>query len=381
MKKELTIALLAVGMTIGMVTMTSAQEQDTDVDVNVSETTQLDVRPSALNYGFADSTSLEPGDSATESDDGFEHVEIANIGSERIGEISAEADMPSQNPFGTGNSSDSHITGNLVTISTATADSDAYDFGSELYSINNPHYLNRVEYAEEPEPTYIDASENAEVGRFRVGEAEYFFAWDPDDSEQDPSSDTDTEWDLRIGQTPHTSSELGTTDFTDSSDDVVTYTNTDAENPGGDTTAASYIESHQFVAFNDDNYPEGGIQLIDDTGNAQNLDQLQDNDGEVRSYNLYLNFVEQTAEPGSIVRTTANTNIEDPTSDGDRYGEVTSGSQQPILASTTASNQLQPGQSFPVDIGIELPLGLDQDSLAEGTVTFIADQEGGDEPE
>lgn len=391
MKKELTIGLLAAALTVGMASMATAQEeQDTNVEVNISGTTQLDVRPSSLSYG-GDEVSLEPGDGLTESDLGFEHVEISNIGSERIGSISAEADMPETNPFGTGTADNPHNTGNFVTISTETASGDGYDLGSALYTLDNPHYLNRVEYAENPAPTYIQRQDEDEdiVGRLRVGGAEYFYVWVSDSGSNADGDDSGQDWELRIGNTPHTSTDLGTTDFSNDGGDYTTLDSDEAEDSTVD--GASYFTGIELLAFAPGNYDaendgeNGAVLEGDGTNAATEVIEEADSDVEesdIRTYNLYLDFdTDKDVDENYVARATANTDLAVPNGgEDDTHGETITNAQQPLLSSNQPENQLQPGQSFPVNFGIELPLGVDQDSITEGTVTFLAD-EGTDEPE
>jgi hypothetical protein len=46
--------------------------------------------------------------------------------------------------------------------------------------------------------------------------------------------------------------------------------------------------------------------------------------------------------------------------------------QEPIFLGSNVEDQLQPGQHFPIDIGVELPQGVDQSAITEGSVTFFA---------
>jgi hypothetical protein len=82
-----------------------------------------------------------------------------------------------------------------------------------------------------------------------------------------------------------------------------------------------------------------------------------------------------------MVRTTFNVQQEVPGgydsegTDGDdnwRVPTQVDGAQEYILDATSQSNALQPGENFPIDFGIQVPQGVDQNAIQEGTVTVIA---------
>jgi len=379
MKKELTIAFLAVGLTIGMASMATAQQsQDTDVDVEISGVTQLDVRPSSLAYtSSGDEGALEPGDARTTSDLGFEHIEVENIGSERIGNIYAQGTMHTDQPFGTDTDDDSslvHNTGNFVTVSLETAQS--YDFAG-LSDVETKHHLNRVEYVEDNPPTYIQTEESefeytdggfddiasVEVGRFRVGGAEYFFVIY--ELQNDGTY-------MAIGNAPHTSTVLGTTDFTN---DGEAYSIEELEDDGS-ASGLSIINSQDFVSFDTESSNYTGQELIDGgdeqfdgatVGDGDDEIDASDIDAEFRTYNLY------SFEDRYVVRTKFN--IEQSSPDGSEWTESTSGTggQEYILDADNIAETLQPGQNFPIDFGVQVPLGVDQEGIEEGTVTVISE--------
>lgn len=387
MRKQLTIGLLAVAITLGMASVTAqgveeTGSQEANVSVGVSDITAIDVRPSNLDYN-----SVTPGEERTSSAGGYEHIEVENIGSARVETIYAQGTMPTEQPFGTDASADTpaqHNTGNFVTMSLE----DASGYGiSGLSGEKTPHYLNRVEYFEENPPTYITTDEqdddfnisatssfevsNVDVGRFRVGGAEYFFAVYEGGSSQIG---------LRIGNTPHTSTQLGTTDLSSDGDDYTEYeTEQDSDLSGGSLDGSVYrVSEHDFVSFNtssDSNF--NGDSLIED-GNAfadgADITDSSNLDGaEKRNYNLYLD-----TDDGSIIRTKFNVEQQSPDYDSDGPGWQQSdasgtGVQQYILdADGSDSDALQPGENFPINFGIQVPQGVDQNAINDGTVTLIA---------
>ena len=401
MKKELTIGLLTVALTVGLASMASAEDiedQETDVDVTVDSVTQLDVRPSALSYD-----NVAPGTQVTSSEEGYEHVDIENIGSTRIREITAQATMPLDQPFGANLEEDGttvlYDTGNFVQLSLETAqglssvqDELAGEVPQDGDGGNDQqvsHYVNRVEFFEENPPEYITIDTDAggsdadhEVGRFREGDVEYFFQL----SHEGAGSGTeDDEMELRIGRAPHTSTQLGTVDFEDG-DFIAFDEDTDFAASEGDTDNYMILEdtSVQFVSFDTDSTEDyDGENLLDDQGVAD-FDPEDLEDHKVTEYDLYIR--PEASTPGEfeeqphILRTRFNTDpvsplrSDDPEEGTSLNNLETGNAQQYILDSGSDNNQLQPGQNFPVNIGVELPQGVDQNAIQNGAVTFFASE-------
>lgn len=387
MKVKITATLLATAMAIGMMTAVTAQTQESDVSVNVSDTVALDARPSALSYGEDGGEGISPGADVTTSDDGFQHIDIENIGSVPIEQVHAEATMHNSQPFGsTGNDAGTQFnTGNFFTLSTDTAQGDY-----NLDGVRGPrtmHYLNRVEYAESNPPEYLFLEESGpidvggssefssitdtDVGRFRVGEAEYFYVL----YQGSATTGTSDQWVLRIGETPHTPNQIGTVDFRnqDNVDGEVDYheINVSSADSTG-TTDQSLVTSKSFVTFDTgDSSGFDGQSLLD--GNDVNSTALGEvTNGEEREYNLYVDGAND-----QIIRTSFNTALSSP--DGTTWNstETNSGAQVPIFRSSTGGQRLQPGQNFPIDVGIQLPNGIDRTRIAEGTVTILATENTG----
>ncbi|MFO7794102.1 MAG: hypothetical protein R6V35_03960, partial [Candidatus Nanohaloarchaea archaeon] len=92
-------------------------------------------------------------------------------------------------------------------------------------------------------------------------------------------------------------------------------------------------------------------------------------DEQVRIYNLYP--YADTDDGAHLIRTKFNIDLDSPTG-ATAPGRSTAGSQAAILDAGSPGNQLQPGDSFPVNIGIQVPQGIDQDRISEGTITVLA---------
>lgn len=380
MKKELTIGLLTVALTVGLASTVTAQtSQDTNVSVDVSGVTQLDVRPSSLSYsnvaGNDNLNALEPGESRTTSDEGFRHIEVENIGSQRIGDIYAQASMPTTQPFGTDATSVDapHNTGNFVTMSLDGANNASYNFGSQLSEVEQMHYLNRVEYFEENPPTYIQtespgntwedgagntiSTDGVSVGRIRVGAADYFFV----------VYETDTAGpEVVFGNSPHTPTQRGTTDFTN---DGSNYQTIDLSSSETSTSGVYQMNSATFVDFDtsDGNYT-GQSVIGGDPLASQLSSELETNlSASTRDYNLYFDL-----NDGFVTRTKFNVQLESPDESYQLEDDAGTGAQEYILNANSESEALQPGSNFPINFGVQLPSGVDSNAIEEGTVTVIS---------
>lgn len=365
MKKELTIGLLTVALTIGLASTVTAESQNTDVGVNISDTVQLDVKPDRLEYG-QDGDGLVVGGQSTTSDSGYNHIEISNIGSDRLDKIYAQADMPTAQPFGTTSGTNQHNTGNFVVVSLDTVNDEGYSIGgiSSRGTDEEFHFLNRVEYYEDNFPTYLSVAEDSDdvngttgsledeaphVGRFRVQDASYWFVY----------YETDGDDVLKVANTPETPTSLGTSDFTEGGDDYTLYE--DSEFDDNPDASADLIEG-QSLAVPTNSY-DGSNPLLDDGG--ENTDQDSSIDS-VREYNLWI-------DSDQIVRTRFNVEQDSP-NDNWTPSTETGGAVDYILdASNTEDDALQPGENFPVDFGVEVPNGVDASSITEGSVTFFAE--------
>lgn len=361
-----------------MTSIAVAESEETSVSVDVDDTVQLDVKPDNLAYtevGSGTDSALEPGEQVETSDDGFEHIDIANIGSDRLERIYAEATFNGDNPFGTTPDDDvDHDTGNLVLMSTETAQSyDISDRGG-LADVSDPHYLNRVEYFEEESPEYIQTHEEGDepgfsedtgesvsmsgeiqdvgVGRFRVGEASYFFTYYETDA-------TDEEV-LLVGNTPETPTELGTFNFVEGGEEDFTVIGLES---GTATDTHVHQTAFSLVSFDVDSADYDGEALLDGNGGE---DSPTDLDTEEREYNFY---VDRNDGDELVARTRFNVEFETVNTE---EGIVTSGIQQYLLGDVSETEALQPGENFPVDVGVQLPNGIDNQQIESGEVTFNA---------
>lgn len=378
MRKELTKVALTLGLTVALAigmtsSVTAQQQQDSNVTVEVSSDIAIDVRPSSLAYtSNGEEGALDPGAKRRVSDEDFEHLELENIGSEPLDEIYMQSTMQANDAFADPNQN--HSTGNFVTVSTETAQGDANIDVPGLIDLQNHHYINRVEYFEDSPPTYITTEEGdyergdsttfsvseTNIGRLRVGEAEYFFVVYSSSNNDDVA--------MRVGNTPHTPTQLGTVDFSNSGGDYTSYDNMTDDEPNTDVFRAS---GQDLVSFNSSIYT--GDQLISDgTASVSSTSVDGDSETETRSYNLYVD-----TSNDQVIRTKLNTDVSSPQDSGDTWdaSETKTGQQSYLVdAGNTESEALQPGENFPVDIGVQVPLGVDAETVEQGTVTVKASQ-------
>ena len=353
------------------------------------------MRPSQLSYNDVAPGELEQ---VSSNGQGFEHVTVENIGSERISTITAEATMPEGNPFGNRLESDgtftqTHDTGNFIQLGLSTANTLA-DSSSGLatstlatstntedsYSGFGPHYVNRVEFFEENPPEYINpaSTENSfHIGRFREGDVEYFFQVNYNPSASDPSVNK-----IIIGGAPHTATQLGTTDFTSDGadkDELVTINSVSTD--GTQSDAYDYVDNAiRLVSFNTSEASYDGSALIQSGSTGSLASEATSSatglaGSKVTEYGVFVAPEEidngaNPNDPAHIYRTRYGQGISSPT--GNTTATSTTSGQVPLFDSGTEENQLQPGQNFPINIGVELPQGVDAQAIEEGSVSFFA---------
>lgn len=339
----LLVAVLAVGLAA---TGAAEEEEESDVDVTVSSDTAVDVRPTSLDY------SGEPGDFNSTDADGFTAIELENIGSESIEQIHAEADMPSSNPFGTGED-DAYNAGNFIKVSTETG-SDIEDGVTDSDEDRAFHFLNRLEFAEEDVPSYIQTldeedfdeevsadTSGVDVGRFRAGEEEFFYSIYYEGDGSNACSGDDAE--MWVGTDEHTPTDLGTFDFTDSE--------------------AEDVEVYDIV----------NVDGQDELGAAGSTVEVGDEE-----YTVYTYCDDNDEDPGHTIRTRFNVEVTSPVIDStidENDDEI--GPSRYVL--NTQNEPLEPGASFPLDIGVEVPLGVAEGDMEQGTVTVLASDSGGED--
>jgi hypothetical protein len=348
MKKQIAVLAFVLGLSMS-ITAVAAQdsgisettEQNSDVNVTVSNITKLDVRPTQLDY-----TNLNPGALQNSSNNSFGQVEIENIGSEDIEQIAASTTMPSDSPYGTGDSSQ-YDSGNFVKLKTETVNDGSYPVNSNIPDETDYHFVNRIEFEEDPAPSYIQTLDDSgiasatgisegnaatDVGRFRVGQQQYFYViYYGDDSNGCNGAGNGELW---VGTTAHTPDTLGTYDFTDA-------------------TAGDVVNNSIQTGAGGDYYGE-----VEDVSLGS------------QTYDVYTHC--RTTHHTQLTKW--NVDVSTPISGDSVSGSVdVSGQQSYFLGDlSSASNSLRPGSSFPLDIAVEVPLGVAEGEVSEGELTITA---------
>jgi hypothetical protein len=319
-----------------------------DVEVRVTSQVAVDITPETLDYPFVDL-----GEQELISNESHRSVTVRNTGSEPIDRVWVNASTPSNDPFGDG--AGTFEAGNFFQIN--ISESTVNRFSSQTPDpASSYHYVNRAEYMfqdEDEVPSFIvapngtgevtiggsgggtgTAPSELEIGALRVGGQEYYFT-----VLEDPSGGCTGAGsaEIRIANTPFTSSQEGTIDFTDDGPDQqpIDYT----------VHTISEVEAGN------------GIGVVNPTNSDSRVDLGS------REYSLLTSCDTTVADDReNILRTRYNPTA----SDFDDLAENGGGAQF-IFSSSTKANSIQPSQFITLDTGVEVPRGVDQGSMETGT--------------
>jgi len=324
------ILALAVGMAS---TATAADDnEETNVTVTVSAETALDVKPDDLQY-----SSAEVGSRVNNSDNGFDAVKVENTGSEDISQIWLDTTMPSTDPFGQGDSQ-AHNSANFLQIKPRDNSANAIRGDATTY-----HYIQRAEFFESNTPLIETGDDwnsegysDFEIGRMRLGSDEFYYVIANDGGNCDGSGSPSAK--MRVADTATTPSGLGTYDFSDSGSDYTEYNITTASN------SAYGISQSTVTLDNGTETHEYDIMTACASSVSSDFDEPHIL---MNRYNI---------EAGGATDLQAND------------GTVT----EQIYRSTSDSDDLNPGASFTVDVAVQVPRGVPQGQLSEGTMTVKA---------
>lgn len=367
----LALALLTFGMTFSATAQTlgpgnnatddpndERQNGSSNVTVSIASKTAIDVKPENLDYsGLSVGTQTEEGDNSGNT---FGSIELENIGSEYIDRIWAEASAPDSDPFGTGNP-DNYDAGNFLQVRPSNATAKTSVTGnSSVY-----HYVNRKEFSSSwtnttgEIPSYIEADPSVSdsgdpvdsyVGRLRAGDEWYFYTIYTGVSGSQDICDGGGSAILRVGNTPHSSDQFGTVDFTTQGN--TDYTEYDISQTGGTYGVASGGPGD-----------EAGVRL-----------EFTDSEGDTfyREYDILTvcDTDKAVASDPHVIRTRYNVQAGDTT---DLTAGAQTGSRAQFLLnapSSTESSMLLPGEGITVDTAIEVPQGVPAGPVQEGQLTF-----------
>lgn len=335
--KKLAVTFVALAVMTGMAAAQTNTSEPSQVDVTVTSTSAIDVHPANLDY-----TTAEVGEQNTTSDRGFTAVDLENTGSENVTKIWADADTPSNDPFGTGGASE-YNSGNFLEIKpnsgVLSGDTSAY------------HAVNRVEFITNNTseiPSWIDVDGQFDstgvndgdvfVGALRAGDEEYYFAIPTQSAGTcDGASGGSGEDILRLAQVPHTDTQIGTYDFTDSGTDW-------EQHPISTLTSST-------TGFG----ITGDVNTSDGTASGVTIEV----DGSNRTYDLLTKC--DVANP-RVVRTRYNVDYDDGDVQGD--GQTT----QYLFNAPSNPNELAPGDFVTMDVAIRIPRGVAQGAVSQGNL-------------
>lgn len=333
--KIATTFLVAV-LSIGLLSTAAAEDTDeSEVIVDVSTETAVDMHPEQLSY-----SGITPGSEALEDDSGVAAVQIENVGSNSIDTVHMEATAPEETPFATGDR-DAYDTANFVSIDVSNPE-DHTDLDDSINAYDYPVFVNRKDFAEVRDLSYIfvEDEEEWEYGRFRVADEEYFWAVETSID----GSETDLE--LRVGTTAHTQSQTGTSDFGDGAEDYDTYQMTSVQD-GSEDNPTYWV-------------PDEAVSIPRTDSGDETIAQE-----DWRDYDV----VVQT-DPGATggvytVRSRFNEEVEG-------VDLTTEGSVTDYIFNSDGASVLEPGDSFPVDVNVNVPRGVPSgDASSPGILTVV----------
>lgn len=343
MKKQALTALFLVVLAVGMASTATAETADdtenTDVNVTVSSETALDVKPDQLTY---EQVAVGDRQVTTDNDHGYDSVKVENTGSNDIQRVWLNTSFPTSNPFGQGDTN-AHDSANFLQVK-PLGDSTNIRGNNTTY-----HYPQRYEYFQDNSPL-VDLGDfeseygTVDVGRIRVGNNEFYFALGYD-------SACDTGSELRVGQTPSTPSSIGTNYFDSSNSDAWTAHNITT------TVGTNYGITNESVSLPLDGTVDGISE--DET---QSYDVLTKCDGlsNVAPTEPHLILTRYNVEAGNA------DNIESTEGSGGEGDVATE------VWRSTGSGALSPGQSFEVDVAVQIPRGVPNGDITEGTLTVYS---------
>ncbi|MFB6245369.1 MAG: hypothetical protein ABEJ03_03400 [Candidatus Nanohaloarchaea archaeon] len=376
MRKKLSIAVLAIA-TMGMVSSSAAQittdaQNETDVNVSIDSTVAVDLHPREIDYTDL-SVGTHPLDPENVTDEGYSAVDLENTGSEYIDRIWIDSTKTPGFPWGTGDEAN-YNAGNFLMVSPSNQS------GLLQGSTDEYNYVNRVEYGtynDTEKPSYINAPDDGTyetttgttsandvaTGRFRMGSQEYWWAIPMQSSDQCDGSGTFST--LLVQKQPHNSTSTASVDFTDDAsgfDDI----------PGRD------YELYNITSLGSTNY---GITETGPTDGEAGvtLEAYRNGQETNRTYDVLTKCDTDSTSGVSatdsieVIRTRYNVRATGANNLATATG--TSGSGAPatqfLLNTDTDSEMLKPGAFVTFDIAMEVPRGVPEGIVNQGTLSVL----------
>ncbi|MFB6213098.1 MAG: hypothetical protein ABEJ07_00835 [Candidatus Nanohaloarchaea archaeon] len=383
MKNKIFAALLvlvaATGMTSSVTAATDSSQRNATVNVTIGSEVAIDVHPQRLKY-----TGLNPGQTADETQEerGFGTVELENVGSRVIERVWVNATQTtSQSAFYGSTNPSSFDSANFLQIRPAASDSpplqgdtgnwtyvNRRDYGAYNNSLN-PEYIHAPDsgdyYVDVSGTTATSASEVA-IGRFRMGDQEYFWALPVGGNGACNGDSTNTFNTLLIAKQPHNSTDTVPVDFTA----------TDGSNgPDGGTDAGyNTIPGRDYVIQNITNNAGNNYGVVgagsDSNTNGVPLKDTSES-GQIRVYDILTqcdtggNSGQQDTDKPHTIRTRYNVEA------GDYSDLANFGSADRSQYLIAGNNQLDPNQAVNLGIRVMVPRGIPQGVVSQGVLRVV----------
>ena len=402
---------------------------DMNIDMAVTSAVQLDVKPEALNY-----PQMEVGQRKINSERDFTSLNLQNTGSEYIDSIWASASTPENDPFRQGVSgasgdsdslTDAHDAGNFMQIRPQNAS------GSLDNAINSDvtgyHFLNRKEFSIgaklkngddstagnwDQVPDFINANpgnndmhfidfantnglssgQNPEtidtatltesanytntqpaevhVGTFRVADRDYYYALLLQSEGQSYGGE------LRVADASY-KDKVDAGDITEPGNSKVAYHDGDTFGVYDFTDEGAPNEPVRWRAYEVSQLGSSSLGVVSGLDLRANPDSLNFPDTESyttglnRTYDVVVNAT--TGNRAELTRTRFNVapeSVANVGSGNDLANAGVAANTEYILKTGTSSEMLQPAESIAIDTGIEVPRGVVQGQVNQGTLTI-----------
>lgn len=344
----LTVSLVLASILISISTtglaITEDAKKNVSVNVSIASEVAVDVEPKTLVYSGA-----SVGTQYNQTDRQYRGVTIENTGSEYIDQIWINSSMPNSRPFGTGQASQ-YNAGNFLQVLPNMSSKDVTGANAQSYL-----FVNRREYkiSESAVPSYIVAPESqitmeegsnpavVHVGRFRRGDEALWFviATSSTDGGNDDCDGSNTEEIIRIGDTPATPNQLGTVDFTD-------------DGPDGEPADWTEYEIETLTSSAEYGHANASVTLPYQDA-SPSYDLLTNCDGETHMDAVRTKYAVDVLDTQDLTTSA--------------YA-----SEFIIQAGNTAQNMLLPGDTVPLEMAIEVPTGVAEGEVSQGTMTVFA---------
>ena len=179
-----------------------------NVTVQITAVTMIDMNPSTLSYTASPGQACGrdiTGGTCNETGSNYFAIQVENIGSWNITQVWFNVSQPSQNPFAVG--SNLYVDpGNFIALTTNESTDDFYFVDKKEYKA-----VRTIVYLKDPSGTMPANLTKYNYGRLHNASSEYFYMIE-NTSTGAVCNATQISY-IRIGVNPHTTTQVGSTDF------------------------------------------------------------------------------------------------------------------------------------------------------------------------